>query len=237
MAVTYYKAVRPNGASFHDLDFRWLPEGWHTGDPIPDGWTVIHPDYSPTSGNAGYYLSAATVATDCTGMEWPCVLLEVEPVGEVRTPHPSGMPHKRAAAAWRVVRELPASDALGPQGAAVAALIERAGQLSVDEAKRLAAAGDAAWAAERDAAWVAAGDAAWAAVAATRVAAWDAAWVAAWDAAGVAAWVAAGARDAAGAAAQGLVARDLISRQSYDTITRPWRTAVGPIHADDEAVA
>ena len=161
MADTYYKAVRPDGGSFYDPDFRWLSDGWHTGDPIPDGWTVTHPDYSPTSGNAGYYLSAATVATDCTGMEWPCVLLEVEPVGEVRTPHPSGMPHKRAAAAWRVVRELPATDALGPQGVEVAALIERAGRLGVDDD-----AYHGAWRAARDAAWDAARDAA-------RTAAWD----------------------------------------------------------------
>ena len=222
--TTYFKAVRPNGASFHDPGFRWLPEGWHTGDPIPDGWTVIHPDYSPASGAAGHYLSAATVATDCTGMAWPCVLLEVEPVGEVRTPHPFGMPHKRAAAAWHVLRELPATYALGPQGAVIAALIERAGQLSVDEAKRLDAARDAAWAAG-DAAWVAAGVAAWDAVAATRVAAWDAAWVAAWDAAG--AWD----------AALGLVARDLISREHYDTLTRPWASVIGKVHPDDEVVA
>lgn len=25
MSKTYYKAVRPNGASFYDPEFRWLP--------------------------------------------------------------------------------------------------------------------------------------------------------------------------------------------------------------------
>ena len=208
MADTYYKAVRPNGASFHDPDFRWLPEGWTSGDPIPDGWTVTHPDYSPTAYNASRYLSVATVATDCTGMQWPCVLLEVEPVGEVRTPDPDDMPHKRAAAAWRVVRELPATDALGPLGVEVAALIERAGQLSVDDG-----AYHGAWRAARDAA---------------RDAARGAAWVAVWHAAaGGSAWL----------AAVALVVRDLISREQYDMLTLPWRTVVGPIHADDEAVA
>ena len=251
MADTYYKAVRPNGASFHNPGFRWLPEGWTSGDPIPDGWTVTHPNYSPTACDAGYYLSAATVATDCAGMAWPCVLLEVEPVGEVRTPHPSGLPHERAAAAWRVVRELPATDALGPQGAVVAALIERAGRLSVDEAKRLDAAWDAAWTAARDAAWgaawTAAREAAWtaaweAAREAAREAAWeaaiDSAWDAAWGAARTAAWEAArtAAREAA-RTALGLIARDLISRDHYDMLTLPWRSVVGPIHADDEAVA
>ena len=206
--ATYFKAVRPNGGSFHDPDFRWLPEGWTSGDPIPDGWTVVHPDYSPTSGDACRCLSVATVATDCTGMQWPCVLLEVEPVGEVRTPHPYGLPSKRAASAWRVVRELPATDALGPQGVEVAALIERAGQLSVDD--------DAyhwAWRAARRAAYRAARDAAWDAASAA--------------AAGGSAWL----------AAVALVVRDLISREQYDMLTLPWRTAVGPIHADDEAVA
>ena len=206
--ATYFKAVRPDGGSFYDPGFRWLPEGWTSGDPIPDGWTVTHPDYSPTSGDAGRYLSAATVATDCTCMRWPCVLLEVEPVGEVRTPHPYSLPSKRAAAAWRVVRELPATDALGPQGVEVAALIERAGQLSVDDD-----AYHGAWRAARRAAYRAARDAAW-----------DAASVAA---AGGSAWL----------AAVALVVRDLISREQYDMLTLPWRTAVGPIHADDEAVA
>lgn len=32
------------------------------------------------------WLSVATVPTDCTGMRWPCRLLEVEPVGG----HPAG---------------------------------------------------------------------------------------------------------------------------------------------------
>ena len=207
--TTYFKAVRPDGGSFYDPDFRWLPDGWHTGDPIPDGWTVVHPDYSPTGGDARRYLSVATVATDCTGMRWPCVLLEVEPVyGYVRAPDPYSLPSKRAASAWRVVRELPATDALGPQGVEVAALIERAGQLSVDDD-----AYHGAWRAARRAAYRAARDAAR-----------DAAWVAARDAAaGCSAWL----------AAVALVVRDLISREHYDMLTRPWRTVVGPIHADD----
>ena len=53
------------------------------------------------------------------------------------------------------------------------------------------------------------------------------------DAAGVAAWVAA--RDAAGVAAWPLVVRDLIPTKHYDTLTRPWRDTIGPIHPEDPA--
>ena len=26
--TTYYKAIRPDGTSFHDPAFRWVPKGW-----------------------------------------------------------------------------------------------------------------------------------------------------------------------------------------------------------------
>ena len=45
--MTYYKAVRPNGCSFYDSMFRWLPDGWQSGDPVPADLVVEHPDYSP----------------------------------------------------------------------------------------------------------------------------------------------------------------------------------------------
>jgi NADH dehydrogenase FAD-containing subunit len=101
----------------------------------------------------------------------------------------------------------------------VVALIDRAGTLTADEINRLYAAGDAAWYAAGDAAWYAAGNAAW-----------DAARDAAWNAA----------RDAARDAALALVGRDLIggtfTQQHYDTLTGPWRKAIGPIHPDDEVL-
>ena len=241
--MTYYKAVRPDGCSFYDDTFRWLPDGWQSGDPVPANLVVEHPDYSPTSLSASRYLSASTVATDCTGKGWPCVLLELEPVGQVRQPDPRELPHKVAAPAWRVIRELPAITALGPQGAEVLALIERCRHLTGDDLERLGAAQDAIRYAARvaaqnairyaaaDAAWVATTEAAWVA---TTDAAADAAWVAttdantdaAWDAAWYAAWYAVGA----------LIVRDVISRERYDELTLPWRTAIGPIHPDDEEV-
>ena len=53
------------------------------------------------------------------------------------------------------------------------------------------------------------------------------AWYAAWDAA----WYAA--RDAARDAAGALVVRDILTTDHYDTLTRAWRTVIGPIHPDD----
>lgn len=29
MSEIFYKAVWLDGASFHDPEFQWLPEGWH----------------------------------------------------------------------------------------------------------------------------------------------------------------------------------------------------------------
>ena len=173
---------------------------------------VEHPTPRDDVGAAGY-LSVATAATDCTGMAWPCRLLEVASVEgrKVFTPDEANFPNKRSSAAWRVVRELPAHLALGPQGEHVSALLARVGDLEVDELRHIAA-WDAAAVAARVAAWDAAWDAA-------RGAAWDAAW----DAASVAAWN----------AARALVVRDLLEQEHYDTLTRPWREMIGPIHPDD----
>ena len=202
---TYYKAVRPDGTSFHDPSLRWLPES----GPI-EGHTATHPTASVVGEKASHYLSVSVSPTDCTGMGWPCRLLEVEPVEghEVTTPAPDRLPNKRAAVAWRVIRELPASDVFGPQGEHVAALIERASHLTGDEAQKLDAVWDAVWDAAREAAWDAA-----------RGAVWDPVWDA----------VRGAARDAAAA----LVVRDLISTAHYDTLTRPWASVIGKVHPDD----
>ena len=253
--MTYYKAVRPDGTSFHDRSFRWLPES----GPV-EGHTVTHPTASTVGEHASSYLSVSVTPTDCTGMRWPCRLFEVEPVDgqEVTTPDPTLFPSKRASVAWRIVRELPATESLGPQGVHVAALIERDG-LTSDESQRLVAAmisvRDAAWGATGDAVWDAARDAArsaafTAAMISVRDAAWgaarsaaftaamisvrDAAW-GVWDAARAAARSAAftAAVDAGSDAVWALVVRDIISTKHYDALTMPWRTAIGPIHPDD----
>ena len=206
---TYYKAVRPDGASFYDPSFRWLPES----GPV-EGHTVTHPTASTVGEHASSYLSVSVTPTDCTGMRWPCRLFEVMPAGEVVTPEPDSFPNKRAAVAWQIVRELPATDALGPQGVQVAALIERADRLTDVEARRLFDAWDAAMGAE----WHPAKTAAFA-IDAARTTAEDTVWAAV--------------HVAAGDAGLALVVRDLISVEHYDALTGPWRTIIGPIHPDD----
>ena len=150
---TYYKAVRPDGTDFYSGRVLW--------DRV--GEIVEHPDPgSPDEHDAKGYLSVSVSPTDCTGMRWPCRLFEVEPVEGVPVWEPTpSLPSKRAAHAWRVVRELPAHEALGPNGAEVAAFLDLLPTLTNTQWA-------AAWDAARDAAWDAARDAA-------RDAAWDAA--------------------------------------------------------------
>ena len=147
--MTLYKATDPAGRSFHDPSVTWAV-----------GETTTHPTSEKMVPNdAATYLSASSEPADCTGFSWPCRLFEVEPVGDCL----DGLdyPNKRAALAFRVVRELPGYEAFGPNGAAVASLIERCKNLTPDEARKLGAA----WDADCDAFWDAA-----------RYAAWDAAW-------------------------------------------------------------
>ena len=85
--TTYYKAVRPDGMSFYDAGFRWVPE---TG-PVEGVVTLPSADGDTwPGGDASQYLSVSAVPTDCTGMWWPCRLLVVEPVEgyPVATPQP-----------------------------------------------------------------------------------------------------------------------------------------------------
>ena len=224
---SYYKATRPDGTDFYTgtIDY---------GAALASGDT-IRLDSDETEFPGPGWLHLATVPTECDGMTWPCRLFEVEPVGEFH--RGEGHPYKIGCREVRVLRELPAHEAFGPQGEQVAALIERARCLTAAEIKRLHAAwyaardaaGYAAWYPARDAAW----DAAWnAARNAARDAARDAAGYAARNAARNAAWDAAW--DAARNAAGSLVARDLISTDAYDTLTRPWGEVIGPIHPDDD---
>ena len=139
---------------------------------------------------------------------------------------------KVSALSWRVVRELPATQAFGPQGAAVAALIDGL------RLRRLTAAQGAALVAapipDREVAWDASRVAA---RRASRVAAWDAAEDAAedaiWLAGGRAAWDAWGvAGSASGDAAPALVVWDLITPDHRDILTEPIRTALPDLWAE-----
>ena len=236
--TVFYKATRPDGTDFYTGQVDYAA-ALASGEPLPE-----LPGGGEFPGEGWYHL--ATVPTECVGMSWPCRLFEVEPVGSVHTD--TDHPHKIGTTSVRVLREVDAHQALGPQGEHVAALIERCRTLTGDDLDRLYAAWVAAQDTARDAARVVARDATWDATrGANRVAAWDAAWVAARDAAWDAAWDAA--RDAAwgrnavwGAAwvaARALLLRDLIGRypgwdqDAYDLLTGPWRQVIGPIHPDD----
>ena len=221
LAETYYKAVRPDGTDFYSGRVAW--------DRMGEIVRHLNPG-SPDEHDAEGYLSVSVSPTDCTGMEWPCRLFEVEPVEGVPVWEPSpSLPSKRASHAWRVVRELPAHEALGPNGAEVAAFLDLLPTLT---RKQWSAAGDAAWDAARYATWDAAR---FDARGAARDAAWDAAWNAARYAARDAAWNAArgaargaardAARGAAWDAALALLVRDLITTKQFDTLTAPMREA------------
>ena len=216
--MTYWKAVREDGTDFYSGTVRWAPE---QGDIPAEGIAVAHPTSTAWGEDHSTHLCASTSPTDCTGFKWPCRLLEMEPVAEVHEHAGS----KVSALSWRVVRELPAMQALGPQGAAVAALIDGLRRLDAEALARLADAWDAA----RDAVRGAVRDAADAAVRdAVRGAAWDAVRGAAWDA------VRGAVRDAADAAdaAVALVVWDLITSEHRDTLTAPIRTALPDLWAD-----
>ena len=214
MTKTYYKAIRPDGTSFHDPEFRWLPEDGN----IPEGGHVVTlGDGVMDPYGVETYLSVSVEPADCTGFSWPCKLLRVEPAGDVITPHSVRLFHKRAARSWRVMEELDPYRALGPCGVEVAALIDEFRTLSP-------VAWDAAW----DAVHNAARDASRIAVRiAARDAARDAARIAAWAAARAAARAAAWnismtiSRDAAAAT----IVRDLISPAQYAILMAPIEAA------------
>ena len=186
---TYYKAVRHDGTDFYSGVVAWDRVGEIVRHPGPG---------SPGECDAEGYLSVSVSPTDCTGMEWPCRLFVVEPVEGVSVWKPTPrLPSKRASHAWRVVRELPAHEALGPNGVEVALFLELLPTLT-----------SAQWNDAREVTWYAARDAA-------RKAALDAAW----SAARYAAW------DAVLDASCALVVRDLITTEQFDALTAPMRSA------------
>jgi hypothetical protein len=244
---TYYKATRPDGTDFKSGTIDYAAA-------LASGAVIRHPAARKIRDDASTYLSVSVEPADCTGFSWPCRLFRVEPVGRVmgagKVPL-TASPNKRAVPALRVVEELPAWQALGPNGEAVATFIDRLPTLSPEQIRALAAARraagaagaayDAACDAAYDAAYAAAGDAAgaaWAAydaayaaagdaaVAAAYAAAYDAACDAAYAAAGDAAWAAYDAAyAAAGDAARAILVRDRIAPQHFAILTQPFRDA------------
>ena len=194
--TTYYKATRPNGTSFYDSTTKWQV-----------GHIVRHPNPDISLGlcSAGVLHISDAPGETLVGGSWPCRLFEVEPRSQPLLDGGSNG-HKYGCTAVKVVRELPAWQVLGPNGEAVAALIERCKTLTYGEAEQLGAA--------RGAAWYAA-----------RVAAGVAAWYAARVAAGYSVCNAAG--YAAGGAALALMVKDLITLNQFDLLYGPWEKVMG----------
>lgn len=146
----YYKATRLDGTDFHTgrVDYA---AALATGEPIR------HPDPIPGTRYAMHYLSVATEVTECTGMAWPCRVFVVEPDGETWVPDPDDLPHKVACTSVRVIDEVSATLALGPQADEMTALIERCTQITATDTEKLAATWAAAWNATWAAARAAAG--------------------------------------------------------------------------------
>ena len=213
----FFKSTRLDGTDFYSGQVDYA-SALASGEPLPElSGDVEFP------GPGWYHL--ATVPTECVGMSWPCRLFEVEPADDLGGDRPRHE-HKVGATSVRVLREIDAHVALGPQGVQIAAFIERCATLTADDVRRLVGA----WVGARGTAWDTAWDAAW-------VGAWvgarGTAWVATLDAAQGTAWVAT--RDAT----RGLLLRDLIGQRpgwdqaAYDLLTGPWRRTIGPIHPDD----
>jgi hypothetical protein len=200
----YYKATRLNGTDFYTGTVDYV-KALETGKPVSRKPQAA---YGFACCSDTVYHAADVAAETLIGCKWPCRLFEVtgRPVAQAG--------HKFGFRSLRVLREVPAHLALGPNGEQVASLIDQASRITYDRAARLGAAPSAA----RGAAWDAAWDAA-------RGAAWYAAWDAAWDAARGAGW---GAAWDAGCAAVALTVRDLVSDDVFDTLYGPWASVMLP---------
>ncbi|MGW6260344.1 hypothetical protein [Streptomyces sp. NPDC055085] len=204
MTKVYYKATREDGTDFRTgtVDYAAALE---SGKPLKR--LTSYDGYECCADTV--YHAADTPSETLIGGSWPCRLFEVtgRPVAQEG--------HKFGFRSLRVAKEIPAWQALGPNGEKVAALIARIKTVTPEEATSLGAAWDAAWHAARGAA---------------RGAAWHAARAAAWDAARGAAWHAA--RAAAWDAAYALTVEDLVgtgnfTTEHFDLLYGPWRTVIG----------
>ena len=212
MTETYYKATQMDGTDFRTGRVNYAAA-------LATGETITHPSAAMVQDDPSTYLSVSIAPADCTGAQWPCRLFVVELIGDILTA--TDLPNKRCCSALRVVEELPAWQALGPNGEAVAAHIERCKAITPEQGQKL-------WAASRDASWGASWDASWAAIwdasrAASRGASWAAIWGASRAARRNARWAAS---RAASWAAVALVVRDLITPEQFNELYGPWASVM-----------
>jgi hypothetical protein len=246
-----YKAVGLDYTSYWDVQGRLRatspPLRWDVGSvvPSPGSEGTVRRDGPQT---CLWLYNDPTQTLRELEQSWPPFrLLEVEPLGDVidsdRDYSWTCFPKAR------VIREIEAWRALGPQGEQVAALIDRAERVTAEEARRLRAAPDIAdWGDRWDAAWrnyemsgpdpvlprqfstsSPRNSTAFAAQGAAHRAAQRAT-----ERTGTAAGT------AAGYAAWALVQRDLIgtddswTQRAYDELVRPWSSVIGKAHPHDQ---
>lgn len=144
MEETYYKAVRPDGTSFYDSSFRWIPEkGIKRKILIKHPSILGKPRFIAKEMEQGVepheYLSVSTDPKTCYGFMWPCRLLEVVPIPQlpVWAPHPEDLPNKRASMAWKVVREVEPWRVFGPNGEVVANFLDKISSMSPATLQRI----------------------------------------------------------------------------------------------------
>ncbi|MGH3518818.1 MAG: hypothetical protein ACRDQ7_15650 [Haloechinothrix sp.] len=211
----HYKATRPDGMDFRTGTVRYAAA-------LATGELVTHPHSTRmVPGSASTYLSVSTEpAETLIGGEWPARLFRVEPTGGVLDNLSAGR-HKRACLSLRVLEELPAWQALGPNGREVERLVQQAATVTAEQVRNLraayySAARVAAYAAGVDATGVAYSAAVWAAAEAARKAVAD-----------VIAAEPGGRYSCVAYAALALVVRDVLDPQHFATLTAPWFRAVG----------
>jgi len=119
--MLYYKATRPDGTDFHTgtVSFR-------VGESLP-----VKPELDSYECCTGQVFHASdTPSETLIGCSWPCRLFKVagDPVAQ--------SDHKFGFRTFRVVREIESWRALGPNGKAVAAMIERCREVTPDHLDR-----------------------------------------------------------------------------------------------------
>ncbi len=206
----YYKATNMDGKDFFSNTVQFT-----VGESVPPLPEVLGPECC----SSDVYHASTHPESTLIGGFWPCRLFEVEgiPVAEEN--------QKRGFYTFKVVREIEAWRALGPQGREIVTFLERCSRLTVDEAESL----EAAWVptqvpgSDCRAAWRAANDALWTAARGSgRRHAWSACEDALWDATLAIARGAAACKVAIGA----LCFRDLISEEHFNALYGPWASVI-----------
>lgn len=130
--MTFYKATRPDGFDFFTgtVDYAGI---CGTGERLPEKSPPLSGLDPSTATNQVYHASEEPHRA-LIGGGWPCRLFEID--GEVVARSPRGT--KLGFYTMTVVREIEAHRVLGPNGEAVAEMIDRAQKLTHSEFTRMA---------------------------------------------------------------------------------------------------